>query len=100
MHPACCRGAVAAGLVPLEELRLLLVVLVGSGCGCVWWWGVVCSCVSSWYGHVVDALAPEADEGRGRLRYASGSCQPSVDPGVSEWGNPARVMPCHSGLNG
>lgn len=28
----------------------------------------------------VDALAPEADEGRGWLRKATGSCRPSVDP--------------------
>ena len=48
---------------------------------------------------MVDALALGADEGRWRLRYASGSCQPSVDPRMSEWGNPARVMPGHSGLN-
>ena len=31
---------------------------------------------------MVDALALGADEGRGRLRYASGSCQPSVDEDV------------------
>ena len=50
-------------------------------------------------GRMVDALASGADEGRGRLRYASGSCQPSVDPRMSEWGNPARVMSCHLYLN-
>jgi hypothetical protein len=50
-------------------------------------------------GRMVDALASRADEGRGRLRYASGSCQPSVDPRMSEWGNPARVMSCHLTLN-
>jgi hypothetical protein len=50
-------------------------------------------------GRMVDALASRADEGRGRLRYASGSCQPSVDPRMSEWGNPARVMSCHPHLN-
>lgn len=50
-------------------------------------------------GRMVDALALGADEGRGRLRYASGSCQPSVDPRMSEWGNPARVMSCHPALN-
>ncbi len=27
------------------------------------------------------------------LRKASGSCQASFDPGMSEWGNPGRVMP-------
>jgi len=47
----------------------------------------------------VDALAPEAEEGRGRLRKATGSCLPSTDPWMSEWGNPAPVMGCHSGLN-
>jgi hypothetical protein len=50
-------------------------------------------------GRMVDALASRADEGRGRLRYASGSCQPSVDPRMSEWGNPARVMSCHQAVN-
>ena len=60
--------------------------------GCV---GVVVSVL----GRSVDALVPGADEGRGRLRYASGSCQPSVDPRMSEWGNPARVMSCHPALN-
>ena len=74
------------------------------------WWGVVFCCAISdmktlvfvfvsVLGHMVDALASGADEGRGRLRYASGSCQPSVDPRISEWGNPARVMSCYSHLN-
>ena len=27
------------------------------------------------------------DEGRGRLRKASGSCQTRIDPKISEWGN-------------
>src|SRR5436309_11510683 len=48
---------------------------------------------------MVDVLASGADEGRGRLRYASGSCQPSCDPRVSEWGNPAPVMGCYRMLN-
>ena len=47
----------------------------------------------------VDALAPEADEGRGWLRKATGSCRPSFDPWISEWGNPAPVMGCYSRLN-
>ena len=47
----------------------------------------------------VDALAPDTDEGRGWLRKATGSCRPSFDPWISEWGNPAPVMGCHSGLN-
>ena len=49
--------------------------------------------------HTVDVLAPGADEGRRRLRKASGSCQPSCDPRVSEWGNPASVMWGHPRLN-
>ena len=47
----------------------------------------------------VDALAPRTDEGRGRLRKATGSCLPSVNPWMSEWGNPALVMECYSCLN-
>jgi len=47
----------------------------------------------------VDALAPDADEGRGWLRKATGSCRPSFDPWISEWGNPAGVMPSHPCLN-
>ena len=34
--------------------------------------------------HGVDALTEASDEGRRRLRKASGSCQPSCDPGISE----------------
>jgi hypothetical protein len=37
----------------------------------------------------VDALASDTDEGRGWLRKATGSCRPSFDPWISEWGNPA-----------
>ena len=48
---------------------------------------------------MVDALASRADEGRGSLRYALGSWQPSVDPGVSEWGNLAGVMSSDPRLN-
>ena len=47
----------------------------------------------------MDALAYQADEGRERLRYASGSCQLSVDPRMSEWGNPAVVMRGHPLVN-
>ena len=44
--------------------------------------------------HVVDALAITGDEGRGSLRKASGSWQTSIDPKMSEWGNPpVRVPP-------
>ena len=37
----------------------------------------------------VDALTYASEEGRRRLRKASGSCQPSCDPEMSEWGNPS-----------
>ena len=47
--------------------------------------------------HVVDALAMTGDEGRGSLREAAGSWQTSIDPQMSEWGNPARKG--HSHLN-
>ena len=56
-------------------------------------------CVTSCEGHMVDALASRADEGRRSLRYALGSWQPSVDPGVSEWGNLAGVMSSYPRLN-
>src|SRR5262245_42014806 len=39
---------------------------------------------SSYQGRVGDALAPGGEEGRGRLRYARGSCQTSFDPGMPE----------------
>ena len=37
---------------------------------------------------MVDVLASRSDEGRGRLRYARSRCQTTVNPGISEWGNP------------
>ena len=40
---------------------------------------------------MVDVLASRGEEGRGRLRYARGRCQTTVDPGISEWGNPASL---------
>ena len=43
-------------------------------------------------GRMVDALAGRTDEGRLRLRYASGSRQQGFDPRISEWGNPPTVM--------
>ena len=51
------------------------------------------------YERSVDALASGADEGRGGLRYSSGSRLAGCDPRVSEWGDPARVMSCHLHLN-
>ena len=38
--------------------------------------------------HVVDALAITGEEGRASLREVPGSWQWSIDPGMSEWGNP------------
>ena len=73
--------------------------------GVVFWLGFISAICfdrfvcSSFLGHTVDALASGADEGRGSLRYASGSRQPDFDPGVSEWGNPAPVMGCRRRLN-
>ena len=55
--------------------------------------------VFGYSGRTVDALACLADEGRVRLRYASGSCQQSVDPRMSEWGNPAPVVWCYPQVN-
>ena len=48
---------------------------------------------SSCKGQAVDALAPGGDEGRRSLRNAPSSWQASDDTGMSEWGNPVRVMP-------
>lgn len=39
-------------------------------------------------GHEVDALGHTGEEGRFRPRKSAVSCQKSVDPHVSEWGNP------------
>ena len=44
-------------------------------------------CVS-YKGRTVNALASNADEGRGTLRKASGSCVQAQYPRISEWGNP------------
>jgi hypothetical protein len=43
-------------------------------------------------GHEMDALGHAGEEGRYRLRKSTVSCQISVNPYVSEWGNPVRVM--------
>ena len=56
-------------------------------------------CFVCFYERSVDALASGADEGRGGLRYSSGSRLAGCDPRVSEWGDPARVMSCHLHLN-
>ena len=36
----------------------------------------------------MDALALRADEGRDKLRKASGRGKIPIDPEISEWGNP------------
>ena len=85
-RPARVRGACGGGVWPAGP------PFCGGGRGRVF---VVCGFV----GHSVDALAPRADEGRCGLRYAPGSWRASFDPGVSEWGNPARVVLGHHHLN-
>ena len=55
--------------------------------------------ISSYEGPTVDALAARTDEGRGRLREATGRCLPTLDPWISEWGNPPVVMDWYSALN-
>ena len=43
-------------------------------------------------GHEMDALGHAGDEGRRRPRKNTVSCLTSVDPCVSEWGNPVEVI--------
>jgi hypothetical protein len=43
--------------------------------------------------HEVDALAITGDERRDSLRKAPGSWQMSIDPEVSEWGDPPARVP-------
>ena len=45
--------------------------------------------------HQADALAPEAEEGRAKLRKATGRRLKAREPWISEWGNPAIVMDGH-----
>ena len=114
---ACCRGS---GAVRPGCLARVLLPCVGGGAGCGWvgcelYSGrehltvrflrqncfLFCSCVFvvCFFERSVDALASGADEGRGGLRYSSGSRLAGCDPRVSEWGDPARVMSCHLHLN-
>ena len=44
----------------------------------------------------MDALGHAGEEGRSRPRKSPVSCQTSVDPDVSEWGNPAGVRSRYS----
>jgi hypothetical protein len=48
-------------------------------------------------GHTVDALALVAEEGRGHATKCPGEALAAGDPGISEWGNPAGVIPRHPG---
>ena len=77
---------------------LLLLVLWLWGCG-LWCCLSLVGFVFCFFGRSVDALASGADEGRGGLRYSSGSRLAGCDPRVSEWGDLARVMSCHLHLN-
>ena len=72
-----------------------------AGCGARRACAVCCVvlCVVRFYERSVDALASGADEGRGGLRYSSGSRLAGCDPRVSEWGDPAPVVGRHPRLN-
>lgn len=50
-------------------------------------------------GHEVDALGHAGEEGRYRPRKSTVSCQVSVDPCMSEWGNPVGVKSYNSNLS-
>ena len=67
-------------------LRFVVVVVRPVCVVCCWFVG---------FERSVDALASGADEGRGGLRYASGSRLAGCDPRVSEWGDPAPVVGRH-----
>ena len=44
-------------------------------------------------------MGPRAEEGRGKTAISLGEVQTTFDPGISEWGNPMRVMPHHLRVN-
>ncbi len=48
---------------------------------------------------VVDALASQAEEGRGAQRKAPGSGRARDEPEIPEWGNPPSVTGGHRWLN-
>lgn len=50
-------------------------------------------------GHEVDALGHAGEEGRLRPRKSTVSCQQSVDPYMSEWGNPIGVKSYNPNLS-
>ena len=124
--PLCVLGACGGGMLsgfwgsaPWVAWLVFCCLLWVVGCGCGWvgcelYSGrehltvrflrqmfLFCSCVFvvCFFERSVDALASGADEGRGGLRYSSGSRLAGCDPRVSEWGDPARVMSCHLHLN-
>lgn len=81
---SCLSGGVVRDVFVICDRRRLPVVVpsccpsrcVGVGgvvVPGVWPVGVFCDHVASFQGRTVDALASGADEGRGNLRYASGS---------------------------
>lgn len=41
---------------------------------------------------MVNALVQEAEEGRARLRKVLVSCQEALQPEISEWENPSRLV--------
>ena len=118
---ACCRGSgvVRPGCLACGSASLLWGGVVGVGglvVNCIVDASIItvcfCDCgmraflsvcfvvfVVCFFERSVDALASGADEGRGGLRYSSGSRLAGCDPRVSEWGDPARVMSCHLHLN-
>jgi hypothetical protein len=60
-------------------------------------WGLWSLCAvasfgSSVEGHLVDALAPRGDEGRGKTAISDGEPYAGVDPSISESGNRHGVM--------
>ena len=55
--------------------------------------------ISSYKGRAVDALGQKADEGRGKRRYASGSCNQALIRGFPNGVTRTGDEPVHSRLN-
>ena len=53
---------------------------------------------SSYKGLLVDALVSTGEEGRATCEKLRGTGR-GVDPKMSEWGNPTRVIACYPCLN-
>ena len=71
----CCR------LGSYEVLKSLTFGLTGGSCFVCWGFAPVRDGVrrdQASEGHLVDALAPRGDEGRGTLRKAAGSCEQAL----------------------